>query len=142
MTTTKSAEMKEQLWRATNDLPVCFGRILNALNEFKIKSEIHYEAEPDTEDEDNYPSSDADADNANSDEEEEEEETEPEPEPELLREVHFTMKKMSDGTLYLEMDYSNRFNSISLSSTVSGDHEIVKLDSSGIQDSTIDPGWI
>ena len=122
--------MKQQLWRATNDLPQCFSQMLNALDAFNVKGEIHYEAD--------------ESDDLNDEEEEDGNDDgndDNEPDPELIREVQFTMKKMSNGTLMIEMNYSNRSDSISLSSTISRDHEIVKLDSSGIQPSTIDPEW-
>lgn len=135
--------MKDNLWRAANDLPQCFSYMLNALNSFNIKGPIDYYAEPDNndEDDDNYTNIDY-GDNDYDEEEDQDDDSsssEPTPPPDVIREVHFTMKKMSDGTLQLVVDYSNMENSINVSSTVSaGDHEILELHSSGIQDSTIE----
>ena len=58
-------------------------------------------------------------------------------EPFPIREVSFKIVKLSDGSLKLDLDFTNRDDSISIHADVDEDHEIQNLHVSGIQPSTL-----
>lgn len=141
--TTKSSRMMNKLWNATEAIPECFSIVLNTLNSFNLSSSINYEAEDTHEYSDEEENNDYNNEEENYNEDNDYEDdynNYPEPEPDIVREVHFTLKKMSDGSLRLVMDFSDENQSISLDA-ITKHREIIKLDSSGIQPSTIDNGW-
>ena len=139
--TTKSSRLMNKLWNATEAIPECFGVVLNTLGNFNLTSNINYEANDtneysNDEDEDNYNN----YDNNNDEDNDNDDNNYYVSEPDVVREVSFTLKKLEDGTLKLVMNFSDEHQSISLNATTKH-REITKLESSGIQPSTIDNGW-
>ena len=132
---TKSRALMNKLYSATEAIPQQFDTLLSSMNNFNLKNSIHYRAEDDSSD-----NEEDDNDNYNNEEEDDyyyNGEPEPEPEPEVVREISVTMKRMSDGKLELELNFSDQLQSISMSATLSRSNEIVQLDSSGICTSTL-----
>lgn len=104
----------DNLWDSADVIPEKFRVVFETLNNLNLNNSIHIDNDEINEffDDDNDTS--------------------------VVREVSFKLVKLANGTLKLEMNFSDTNNSISLNAELSpGDREIQRLHVSGIQPSTL-----